>query len=156
MLAFFDELDCFGGSRPNDWIPLLYLVDILAATSCFIPFISIWNRFPKDTIRPKLEFEHNCLQSSAKAQLSKYTTNPVPNRPIVQCQSPSVHFPRVPITTCRPRLHSSCCSWIAASATSRDSVQMRRLLQYFSIAVQTGLPVATFRFRISLQLGLSF
>ena len=108
MLAFFDRLDCCGGPRPNDSISLLHLTDILAATPYFKPLISIRNTFPKDTIRPKQELNHSCRQSAAKAQLPEDTANPVPNRPIVQYQSPSVHFPRVSITNCRPSLHNSC------------------------------------------------
>ena len=125
MLAFFDELDCFDGPRPNDSILLLYLVDMLAATSHFKPFLSIRNTFPRDTIRPKLELKHNCLLSAAKAQLPEYTTNPVPNRPIIQYQSPRVPFPRVPITNCRPSLYGSRSSWIVVSATCHDSVRMQ-------------------------------
>ena len=67
MLAFFDGLDCFRGPRPNDSIPLLYLVDILAAMSWFNPLLYIRNTFFKDIIRPKLDVKHNCLQSAARA-----------------------------------------------------------------------------------------
>ena len=55
MLAFFDERDCFGGPRPNDSIPLLYLVDVLAVTSYFYFLPSIRNT--RDTIRPKTGFK---------------------------------------------------------------------------------------------------
>ena len=65
-------------------------------------------RFPRIQFVPKLELKHTCLQSAAKAQLPEYTPNPVPNCPIVQYQSPSVHFPRVPISNCRPSLRSYC------------------------------------------------
>ena len=108
MLAFFDELDCFDGSRANDLIPLLHLVDILATTSYFKPLISIRNTFPKDTIGPRLDLKHNCLQSAAKSQVPQCTPNPFPNCPKVQCQSQCT-LSRVPITIFRPSLHSS--SW---------------------------------------------
>ena len=57
MLAFFDELDCFGGPRPNDSIPLLHLMDVLAATTYFNRLPSIRNTFPKDTIHHKTGIE---------------------------------------------------------------------------------------------------
>ena len=102
MLSFFDRLDCFGGPRPNDSILLLYLVDMLAATSHFKPLPSIRITFTKDTIRPTTGIEARLSQRAAKAQLPEYTTNPVPNCPIVQYQSPSVHFPEFQSPTVDP------------------------------------------------------
>ena len=57
MFATFDEPDCFGGPRPNDSIPLHYLVDVLAATSYVNLLPSIRNTFPEDTIRHKTEIK---------------------------------------------------------------------------------------------------
>ena len=66
MLAFFDELDCFGGPRPNDTIPLLNLVDIRAAMSLFSPLLSISNMLPQDTIRPKTGIEEAQLHPECR------------------------------------------------------------------------------------------
>ena len=88
MLAFFDGFDRFDGHFR------------------FKTLLSIRNTFTKDTIRPKTGIEAQLPQGAVKAQLPEYTPNPVPNRPIVQCQSPSVHFPELQSPTV-DRLHSS-------------------------------------------------
>ena len=67
----------------------IYLQRRLTSNLCF----QLRIRFPRKQVVPKMELKHNCLQIAAKDQLPEYTTNPVSNCPIVQCQSPKVHFP---------------------------------------------------------------
>ena len=67
----------------------IYLQRRLTSNLCF----QLRIRFPRKQVVPKLELKHSCLQIAAKAQLPEYTTTPVSNCPIVQCQSPNVHFP---------------------------------------------------------------
>ena len=126
----------------------IYLQRRLTSNICF----QLRIRFPKKQVVPKLELKHNCLQIAAKAHLPEYTTNPIPIRPIVQCQIPSVLFT---ITNCRPSLHGSRWLWIVFSATCRDSDRMRLLVQYFSIAGRTRSPVVTSWLGRSPQLGLT-
>ena len=128
---------------------LIYLQRRLTSNLCF----QLGIRVPRIQFAPKLELKHKFLQSSVKSLLPEYTTIPVPTRPIVQYQSSCVHFPEFQSPTVDPV--STVLVDLVVSATCCDSARMRRLLQYRSIAVRTGSPVATSRFGRSLQLGLS-